>query len=91
MAGGGKRHRADAGDPVPPGQQQTWFYAGTKKTYTSLNSYYDAVFQSKQKGRALYWKHCSVVKNEALGEVKLVCTFCEKWFSASNPSDSLAC
>jgi hypothetical protein len=28
-------------------------YSGTKKPYTSLNNLYDAVVQSKQKGKAL--------------------------------------
>jgi hypothetical protein len=90
MAGGEKRRRADARDAESPTDQQTWFYSGTKKTFTSLNNFHDAVLQSKQKGKALYWKHCSVVKNEQIGEVKLVCNFCQKLFSAANPSDSLA-
>jgi hypothetical protein len=90
MVGGEKRRRADAGDAESPTDQQTWFYSGTKKTYTSLNNFYDAVVQSKQKGKALYWKHCAVVKSERIGEVKLVCNFCQKLFSVANPSDSLA-
>jgi hypothetical protein len=90
MVGGEKHRRADAGDPESPTDHQTRFYSGTKITYTSLNNFHDGVVLSKQKGKALYWKHCSVVKNERSGEVKLTCDFCQKLFPASNPSDSLA-
>jgi hypothetical protein len=53
MVGGEKRRRADAGDRESPTDHQTWYYSGTKTTYTSLNNLYDAVVQSKQKGKAL--------------------------------------
>jgi hypothetical protein len=83
ISGSKELERADDSDIV-----ESWYFAGTKKTYQSLDAFHDAVLQAQRTGKAPYWSLVTVRKDVALGTVQLICSQCSKPISAKNPADS---
>jgi hypothetical protein len=91
MADKSKRPRTDTSGSEAVADSQsgrTWYFAVTKKTYSSLESYYDAVVYAQRSGKAPYWRLVDVRKDVALQTVQLVCLECDKAIPARNPADA---
>jgi hypothetical protein len=67
---------------------KTWYFAGTKKAYESLDDFHDAVLQAQRTGKAPYWRLVIVHKDVAQETVQLICKQCCTVISARNPADS---
>ena len=55
---------------------QTWFYAGNRKTHTTLDSFHECTRHANTTGRAEWWALVDVDKDMDQNTVKLVCTRC---------------
>lgn len=80
----GKRKVLPGGLSAPILVPKTFRIAGKQKSFHDVDSYYDAVCDTKSKGRSFWWRRVRVVQRE--GTVKLQCKCCETLYSASNPS-----
>jgi hypothetical protein len=80
--------------PRPPdedleGPAQKYQFVVTKKSYSSLEVYHQAVLDSQKSGKSSYWPRVTVVKDVAKDCVFLQCKVCERKYSARNPSSAL--
>jgi hypothetical protein len=83
-------HVEDAGDCSDPGHpSKKRYFAVTKKTHSSLQTYYDAVIDAQKSGQACYWTVTAPVKSVEKDAVFLRCKLCQSEYSVKSPSVAL--